>query len=350
MALEGLSARLIFGKMSLHWDQGSEFCINPALSIIIVVGNCRRRASLCLQSLLSQRGVERAEIILIDTGDRGSASLVETNRNLIRMNPSLEYDSYGALRAQAAKQAHGKLIAFIEEHCFALPGWVEAVLSHLDGEWAAISGEMHSANPGIGISDAVFLMNYTSWRAPAERQEHDLLPGHNIIYRRQVLLEFGDRLGDLLQAEAMLHQELRRRGHILGLDPAIKFAHANETALPSIARGYYLLHRGYGAVRARHEHWTFTHRLLRALATPLVPFVRVARMWHALRIKWPGDLPTLRRHFAIILATQTLAAIGLAAGSLFGMGDAGRRFVRHETDEPRPLPPGFGSDSLTAIR
>ena len=264
--------------------------------------------------------------------------------------PSPEYGSYGSLRAQAAQQAHGKLIAFIEEHCFALPGWVEAVLSHLDGEWAAIGGEMHSANPGIGISDAVFLMNYPSWRAPAERQELDLLPGHNIVYRREVLLEFGDRLGDLLQAEAVLHQELRRRGHKLGLDPAIGFAHANETTLPSISRGYYLLHRGYGAVRARHERWTLTHRLLRALASPLVPFVRVARMWQALRTKWPGDLPTFRRHFATILAAQALAAIGLAAGTLFGMGDAGRRFVWHETDEPRPLPSDFGIQSLSDIR
>ena len=106
--------------------------MSSALSIIVVSGTCRKRASSCLQSLLSQCGVEQAEIILIDTGDSGSVSLMKMNRRMISMTPNLESDSYGALRARAAKEAHGKLIAFIQEHCFALPGWVEAVLSHLD--------------------------------------------------------------------------------------------------------------------------------------------------------------------------------------------------------------------------
>ena len=144
--------------------------------------------------------------------------------------------SYGEMRARGAHLARGRWIGYIEEHCLPLEGWLVAALSAMDGPWAAFGGEMHSGNPGVGISDATAMINYGDWRPPARRGEARLLPGHNAFYRREVLLTFGQALGDLLQAEAALHMKMRQAGHRLGIEPAVRFAHLNETHLGLICR------------------------------------------------------------------------------------------------------------------
>ncbi len=112
------------------------------LSIVVIAAHCRRRGSLCLESLLSQSGIELAEILLVDTAGTKAAPLVGACTSRVRMLAGATGETYGGIRAECARQAGCRLIPFIEEHCFALPGWVEAALRHLDGEWAAIGGAM----------------------------------------------------------------------------------------------------------------------------------------------------------------------------------------------------------------
>ena len=313
----------------------------PDISVVLVVGNQRARGELCLRNLLDQDGIQRAEIVLIDLGSQGSPPMRGSDSPFVRLMRKNRIEPFGELRAEGARLARGRLVGYIEEHCFAQPGWLTAAFKHLDGRWAAIGGEMHTANPGIGISDAIAFMNYTTWRPPARAGESDLLPGQNVFYRREVLLSFGETLGTLLDNEAVLHWELAKHGHRLGIDPNLRFAHANETTLPSICRGYYLWHRCFGESRAHFAGMSAAERWLRALATPAVPLVRAGRMLRYLSADRPYEIWAFLRWLPVVLISQSFAALGTAVGLLFGRGRADLAFSVHETDEPRTLPSGF---------
>lgn len=313
----------------------------PDISVVLVVGNQRARGELCLRNLLDQDGIQRAEIVLIDLGSQGSPPMRGSDSPFVRLVRKDRVEPFGELRAEGARLARGRLVGYIEEHCFAQPGWLTAAFKYLEGRWAAIGGEMHTANPGIGISDAIAFMNYTAWRPPARAGESELLPGQNVFYRRDVLLSFGESLGALLQNEAVLQWELAKSGHLLGIDPDLKFAHANETTLRSICRGYYLWHRCFGESRAEFAGMSLAKRWLRAGATPAVPLVRAGRMLRYLSAHRPYEVWPFLRQLPVVLITQSFAALGTAVGLLLGKGGAELAFSIYETDEPRTLPSGF---------
>ena len=57
-----------------------------------------------------------------------------------------------------------------------------------------------------------FVIGYGPWIDPAAARDQPFLAGHNSSYRREVLLALGDRLAEALEAETVLHMELRSQG------------------------------------------------------------------------------------------------------------------------------------------
>jgi hypothetical protein len=297
----------------------------PELSVILIAKEQRESAARSLESLVNQRGVERAEILLIDMAAPGTAPLPGADHPSVRAL-NAEASPNGELGAMGVHEARGRIVAFLEDHCVVFPGWIEATIDAFDGPWDAVGGEIHSGNPGVGVSDAVALMNHTAWRPPMRRRETVLLPGHNAAYRRDVLLSYGDDLIPLLQSEPLLHWRMAAEGCIAGLDPNIKFYHLNETVLKDIWLGYYLWNRVFGAQRVRFQKWSPLKVALYALATPLVPVVRTAKMLKEIRSEHPQDVEMALLNLPAILVIHTAAALGMAAGYLLGAGDADRRF------------------------
>lgn len=313
----------------------------PDLSVVLIVGNQRDRAALSLKCLLEQEAIERAEVLLIDVSVPGTHPLAGSNSPHVTQIRKDRVQAFGELRAEGARAATGRLVGYVEEHCFVQPGWITAALKHLGGPWAAVGGEMHTVNPGVGISDAVAMMNYTAWRPPAQSGESELLPGQNGLYRRDVLLSFGGSLGALLQNEAVLHWELAKRGYRLGIDPDLKFAHANETDLWGICRGYYLWHRCFGENRARFARMSIVERGFRALTTPALPVIRAIRIGRYLAARRPHELRSFVGSLPTVLISQSFAALGMLTGLILGSGGADVAFSIHDTDQARRLPHGF---------
>ncbi len=200
------------------------------VSVVLIVGNQRKRAAQALASVLTQNCIEQAEVILIDAANDGSPPLPGSDHPQVRLIRQPQRASYGEMRGEGVRLARGKYVAFLEEHCVALPGWLDAIIHAFNTGWAGVGGEVHTANPGLGISDVVGLMNYsTASRPPARRSESAALPGHNSAYQRDVLLTFDVELALLLQSEVVLQWKLRQRGYRIGVEPAMKFAHLNET-------------------------------------------------------------------------------------------------------------------------
>ena len=87
-----------------------------------------------------------------------------------------------------------------------------------------------------------------------------LLPGHNSSYKRERLLEYGDRLAGFLDAETTLFWDLDARGLGLYLEPAARVAHVNFSRLGVWLEVQYHAGRIFAAHRAWHGRWSGARR------------------------------------------------------------------------------------------
>ena len=304
---------------------------DPAVSVVLVVGDQRERAARALASVLAQDGLERAEVLLVECAHPGHEPLQGSDHPAVRVLGRPERGSFGELRAGAVRESRAPIVAFVEEHVVARAGWLVAIDRAMAPEdVAGVGGEVDALNPGVGISDVVATMNYARWQPPARpRADADLIVGHNAAYRRERLLAFEPELGRLLGSEVVLQRALRARGGRLVVDPEVRIAHLNETTTRSICRGYYLWNVSFGDTWARAERWSTARRVAQVVGMPWWVTRRVTQMW---REAGPEARRVLRRRPATVVAAQVAGAAGIAVGCTLGDRGHGRRFTDYELD------------------
>jgi hypothetical protein len=275
-------------------------------------------------------------VVLIDAGGADLPALPSASVPGVRVIARPARGGYGVMQAEAVQAANGEIVAFLEEHAVALPGWLQGIVDvFAETGCVAASGEIHTLNAGNGISDAVAMMNYYQWLPPVTAYDAEILVGHNAVYSRQHLLDFGDDLPDLLDAEPVLQALLLDQGGRLRIDPRIRIAHQNEVTVRAIFRGYYLWNRSFGVHRVSHENWSILRRTWRIITIPLVPFVRIVRMTWSLARSARVPVAHVLRYWHAMFVAQCGAALGLAAGYLFGVGNAARQMGDYELDMDR---------------
>ena len=251
--------------------------------------------------------------------------------------------SIGGANAAGVRRASAAVVALAEDHAFPDPGWAEALIAAHEGPWAAVGPSVRNANPASAVSRADLLIGYAPWVAPCAAGERDYLPGHNSSYKRDVLVACGERLPEMMDAETLLHWELRRQGHRLYLEPRASIAHTNFSLWRSWLPAQYHYGRLFGGMRSREM--SAARRVVYTAGSPLIPLLRLARLWSASRAR------KAKREFVsclhALVAGLALVAIGQMAGYAFGTGDAQERVSRYEfrryrhvrADERRELGP-----------
>jgi hypothetical protein len=89
--------------------------------------------------------------------------------------------------------------------------------------------------------------------------------------------------------------------------------------------------------RARLHRWSIIIKLLRLIATPVVAWVRLARLLLNILRGNPGLTARALRMTPAILLAHSVAAFSMAWGALFGSGDTNTRFLDYELNGPRRL-------------
>jgi glycosyltransferase involved in cell wall biosynthesis len=309
----------------------------PRVSVILLVGNRRERSARALRSVLNQKGLEEAEVLLIDAGAAGISPLEGSDHPKVRIIRPESNGTFGSLRAMGVRAARGEMIAFIEDHVLAKAGWLRGLIAAFDGPWAAVGAEVHNANSAVGISSAIALMNYGPWIPPLERGEAEMLAGNNTAYRRPVLLQYDSQLDELLLSDTVLQWRLVADGHRLFAEPDMAIEHLNPTTIRTCSKAEFFYHWCFAAARANTFGWTRGAKARYVLLSPLIPWLRFARLFALLRRKRPhGSSVSFTGWLAIMLLLHA-AVLGQAMGLVFGLSDADRRFTQFELHGPRPV-------------
>lgn len=222
-------------------------------------------------------------------------------------------------RAAGVRAATARVVALVEDHAFPAPGWAEALVARHCESWAAVGPVMSNANPKSVTSWANLLVEYAPWLEPSEGGEREHLPGHNGSYKREVLLQYGERLEAMLEAESVLHWDLRAQGRRLYLEPRARVFHQNfSEPLPSLTLRF---NGGRLFASSRARAWPAWRRALFAAASPLIPFVRCARITREMLRRAPTRRMMPRLLPALVVGLVFDGA-GEAAGYALGPGGA----------------------------
>lgn len=303
----------------------------PALSVVLPADRPSTVAT-TLAALRGQSVADRLElVVVVPPGAAFEAAAAGAGFHSVRIVRCDGYDDgawFARARAAGARQASAPIVAFGETHSFPQPAWAAALIAAHREPWAAVGAAIWNANPERIVSWANLLVDFAPWVERRERGEMDELPGHNTSYKRDTLLARGDRLEEALASETLLAAELRAEGRRLLFEPAAVTLHLN------LGGPYWFVQRfdhdrEWAVVRARH--WSPARRALYVLAAPLIPWVRLSRIWPDLRRT--GRAADLR-----LLATVFLGLVAGAAGEAAGyfarsLGGSARRL--HEVEMHR---------------
>jgi hypothetical protein len=228
--------------------------------------------------------------------------------------------------AAGVRAASAPFVAFTEDHCYPEPGWAEALLAAYDERTAAVGPVVAHANAGGSIAWADYLLGYGPWIDPTPGGDVDYLPGHNSSYRLEALLPYAPDLDRWLEAESVLHWDMRKNGWRLVLEPRAKAHHFSFSRPSSWLKATFLQSRAFGGRRTRDAG--VAKRLVWVAACPLIPAVRLRRCVRD--SSRSASAPSIVRLLPALTASLAVSAVGEAVGYALGEGDAAQRVGRYE--------------------
>jgi hypothetical protein len=296
-------------------------------SIICVTGDGAAALQGLLSRLRRQSIAHELELIIVGRQEKTKEIKAIQPGEFARFQV-LDHDLSTSARARAAgvRAAQGATVIFAEDHAFPLSDdWAERLVSHR-AYASAVGPVILNANPQTASSWASLMIEYGMWMHAAKPGWTPYIAGHNSAYDKEMLLSYGDALADMLEAEWVLQNDLRKKGHRFWIDPDIKVAHMNY----SLFRPSLVLHFAEGRMFAasRREGWSPVRRAAFAAAFPLIFAKRLIAISRTAARGLHGR--ALLRCFPHLIAFLAISATGEGIGYAFGAGNWRSRFAEME--------------------
>lgn len=312
----------------------------PELSAILVTPDTYETIRRTVASLAAQTAAERLELVIVAPPSASIDPHEPDLRRLGRVTVVRDADMTSSSSAKEAgiRAAAAPIVVLAEDHAFPAPGWSAALLARFDGPWVAVGPAVRNALPHNMINWADHMIGYGAWTEGVPGGEVEFLPGHNSAYRKDVLLDYGDELEAMLDAETVLHWDLRARGHRLYLETDALLDHMGFGRLRPWVNAQFNNGRLFAARRI--EAWPRYKRIAYVLASPAIPLVRLSRI---LRMYGTPAWPAVSkiRFLPVLVFGLAVDGAGQFAAGLSGVGRSMDRLValhyhreRHATDAP----------------
>jgi hypothetical protein len=306
----------------------------PDLSAVILVGRMRERAQRSIDALAAQTVRDAMEIVAVDLASSSTPPLRSPD-NVPTVYLTRPGDTWGLGRAEALRHASGRIIAFIEDHSYADPGWAEALIAAHEGPWAAVGYGFRNANPESYVARSSFFHDYGRFAVPIARGPAKFLPSNNVAYKRAALDALGPDLESVLAVDFNIHEALTERNLPLFLESKAIVAHESFSRIGDLGQASFHFCRLLAANRVRARHWSLPRRVVYGTAAPVAaPMIKLARVTYSLRGRRP-----LWRDFVVSLPVMALiygiAAVGESLGYLAGAAEAPEAFTTWELDVKR---------------
>jgi glycosyltransferase involved in cell wall biosynthesis len=290
-----------------------------SVSVVIASGAGEEYIFRCLDSLRAQAAAHGAEVIVVDRFGGDLAARIERDYGFVDLvRPQLDRrPSVPELRAIGVARARGDIVAVIEEHCAAGPGWLETVANAWQEGDAALGGPVLDSAFRHPRDWAIYFSEFHNYLPPWPSGPRYALNGVNIAYSRALLNDFKGILGDGYW-EVVLHPRLAERGAFRAI-PGMQVHHAGPFNFRTYLKQRYLLSRVWGA--GQRQTASAAKRTVYLLAAPFFPALLLLRI--ALCVaRSPRYLKPFMVAFPLLIPIAVTYVWGEWSGYAFGMGDA----------------------------
>lgn len=286
----------------------------PALSICVGTTMGWPSIERCIRSLLTDAKSTGSEILVAD----GSGHPPPTDPEVLASVKWRTYDEKSVMRLVQFNlaEATGQIVATIEDHCTARPGWIAAIFrAHTENPTAAaIGGAIENGTMANSIEWASYLMTQGVHMAPLRNGPTKRIANEaNISYKREALAGFlDDPMGFMT---IRVTRALSDRGELLVNDDRIVVDHYERMSTRATAVIHFDDGRTISGFRRRHMaggDW------LRLLAAPALPLYRTARVVRNAVMK--GRAGTVASALPWILVFEYCHEVGEVAGYVAGPG------------------------------
>ncbi len=295
------------------------------LSVVLAAPVAGPGIARCLAALKPQIAPFGGELLVIDGSRTGSVSrwvpdIAECR--IIRLPPGTDVPKLWQAGICASK---GEVIALLADSCVPSPDWIERILHAHLAPPAVIGGAIDlSLTTGL-VDSAVYFCRYSRYMPPFDPCFQEDLPGINCSYKRASLEGLQKEMADGFW-ETFVHRKMRSRGEQLFCDPQILVEHIGPTSGMSFLGVRFAHGRRFAARRA--AELSPSQRILRTVASPLVPFLMLQRI--AVQV-WARRRYRARFLFSLPLLMAFL--MSWSTGEFFGylLGPSGQG--PHDADE-----------------
>lgn len=289
----------------------------PELSVILPTDSYETIEPV-LTKLRQQTIARRIEVILVAPSAKtlAPASEHESDFAALRIVEVTSIFPLGIPRAAGIRAATAPFVFVGETHSFLHADAAEKLMAAaVEGRWDAVTPGFENANPDGVLSWSAFLAAYGRWSATQPAGEIKEPPVYDTLYRRDVLMEMGERLELMLSGGDDLRRALQARGRRLYFCPTARIDHLNITRLLPWWHEHFLIGLMIGSRRARS--WPWWRRLGYIAGAWLIPLILFRRSWagvqrvvNAVQLP-PGTIPAI---FLIYTAKAAGELVGYAGG------------------------------------
>ncbi len=293
----------------------------PALSICVATTAGWPAVERCIRSFLDDAKATGSEIIVADGSGRPPPADPEIKAAVTWR--TYEERSIVRLIQHSLAEATGQIVATIDDHGTARPGWVAAIFrAHTDHpKAAAIGGAIENGTTDTPLEWASYLTTQGMHMAPLENGPTTQVANEaNISYKREALAGFlDDPMGFMT---TRVTSALAERGAELINDDRIVVDHHERVGTRAAVIAHFDTARTTSGFRRRQmagDDW------LRLLGAPVLPLYRTARVVRNAVNKGRGG--TAATALPWILVLEYWHEVGEIAGYVAGTGrrPSGRR-------------------------
>lgn len=308
--------------------------MNPAATIVLVVGNYRARARRGLRSILDQDATEEFVVLFYDRADKPARDFPELNHPRVRYEVVDRKFTLGELQKRAILAATTEIVGLIEEHVAVPSNWIrESLRLHAKG-YAGVTGVFLSGNVHRHISRLSFMITYGGYILPQRSGETNHIPADNSTLVRSKVLRYKEDLALLLDTDTLLIRRMVADGEKVYASADIRITHWSEIRFLDACSALFYWNQMYIWTCVILEKWSTIRRIARFATSPLIGFVRSAKSYVQAR-RNGVDMKQFFVDLPAIFILHTASGIGIAIGLLFGYLNSRLKFTECETNAER---------------
>lgn len=224
---------------------------NPVATVVVPCYNGIRTVKALLDSVLAQEVSFNYEVIVVDSSDDGTHSLVEKEFPDVKLIHLADQTYPGSGRNLGVKKARGDFIVFTDSDCIPDKDWLQRIIDRYEKtECDSVGGAVVNGYPYSYVAWVSHLIEFNEWTKNSKKGFVANIPTCNISYKRNVFYDYNIEFCDNFPTEdSIFNWRLISKGGSIYFDPEIRVVHLNRMTLKKLFVHQYRLGKAVAVER-----------------------------------------------------------------------------------------------------